>query len=151
MSDWSWLKILLTNFTIHLYFMTILTFIAQTVQKWEKIWEKWFWWIRDKLSFSHEYSFHFKLMLWTKYLTQTNEILAQKTSNIVLHRKINFKSLRRSIWEQRLNTFSQSRLNTRYQPPIVQWLIWKIFGEYSGAPPKAKHIYHSPMKESVVI
>ena len=33
MSDWSWLKILLTNFTIHLYFMTILTFIAQTNQK----------------------------------------------------------------------------------------------------------------------
>ena len=119
MSDWSWLKIHLTNFTIHLYFMTIMTFIAQTDQKWKKIWEKWFWWIRDKLSFSHEYSFHFKLMLWTKYLTQTNEILAQKTSNIVLHRKINFKSLRRSIWEQRLNTFSQSRLNTRYFEKLI--------------------------------
>ena len=29
----------------------------------------------DKLSFSHKYMFYFKLMLWTKYLTQTNEVL----------------------------------------------------------------------------
>ena len=32
----------------------------------------------DKLSFSHKYMIYFKLMFWTKYLTQTNEILTQK-------------------------------------------------------------------------
>ena len=52
-------------------------------------------------------------MLWTKYLTQTNKILIQKTSNIVLQKRTISKPVRRSRWEQKLNTFSQSRLMTR--------------------------------------
>ena len=59
-------------------------------------------------------------MLWTKYSTQTNEILTQKTSNIVLQKKTISKPVRESSWEQKLDTFSRSRLMTRY------WLICYI-------------------------
>ena len=44
------------------------------------------------LSFYYKYMKYFKLMLQTNYLTQTSEILIQKTSNIVLQKKNHFKS-----------------------------------------------------------
>jgi len=37
-----------------------------------------------KMSFFQKNLYYFNLMFWTKYPTQTHEILTQKTSNIVL-------------------------------------------------------------------
>ena len=52
-------------------------------------------------------------MLWTKYLTQTNKILIQKTSNIVLQKRTISKPVRRSSWEQKLGDSRPENLAVR--------------------------------------
>ena len=87
----------------------------------------------------------FKLMLQTNYLTQTSEILIQKTSNIVLQKKNHFKSSGRLVCPWHRFFLLHLTLKTLYMlllliNKFLHWIWLEVFCFFIG---ETRIIYHS--------